>query len=120
MTTHAEPAAPSDRAPRRTATWLVATIAAAAGLFYAYAVWNAVGFLVAQATGPLGLNGLGWVVLLLPVVLPMAVFAAAFALGFRRRAWQLALLLVAGLGVVAVFWLNIVAYAAAYGARLLA
>ena len=77
-------------------------------------------FLATQAGGPLGLNGLGWVVLLLPVVVPMAIFAVGFALGYRRRAWQLALLLLTGLGLAAVFWLDIVAYAAAYGARLLA
>lgn len=104
----------SDIARRRSAlpTWLVATIAGFFGLFYAYAVWGAVGFLIAQANGTLGLNGLGWFVLTFAVAFPILVFAAAFALGWKRRAWQFALLLLAGLGVAAVLWLNVLAYAA--------
>ena len=103
----------------RTPTWLVATVAGAFGLFYAYAVWNAVAFLVTQASGPLGLNGMGWFVLLLPVAFPLLVFAVSFRLGYHRAWWALALILLAGLALVAVFWLNIVAYAAVYGAQLL-
>lgn len=106
-------------AARTTPTWIVATIAILFGLFYAYALWNAVAFLVAQAGGPLGLNAYGWFVLLLPVVFPLAVFGGAFAIGRRRSAGVLTLVLLAGLGVVAVFWLNIVGYAAIYGANLL-
>lgn len=102
-----------------TPTWLVATIAGAFGLFYAYAVWNALAFLIDQANGPLGLNGAGWALLLAGVVFPIAAFAVAFALGWKRTAGSFALVLLAGLGLVAVFWLNIVAYAAVYGATLL-
>lgn len=107
--------------PRKTAlpTWLVATIAGGFGLFYAYAVWNALAFLIDQANGPLGLNGAGWALLLAGVVFPIAAFAVAFALGSRRKAGPFALVLLAGLGLVAVFWLDIVAYAAVYGASLL-
>lgn len=89
------------------------------GLLYAYAVWNAVAFLVMQAGGPLGLNAYGWFVLLLPVFFPVLAFAVAFRLGYRRGYWPLALVFLVGLALVAVFWLNIVAYAAAYGASLL-
>ncbi len=112
-------AAASPSAPRRMPTWVIVAISVFFGLFYAYAVWNAVAFLVTQAGGPLGLNGYGWFVLLLPVFFPLVAFAVAFWLGWRRRAWEFALLLLAGLALVAVFWLNIVAYAAAYGASLL-
>lgn len=100
-------------------TWVVVVIAVVFGLFYAYAVWNAVDFLVAQASGPLGLNGYGWFVLLLAVLFPLLAFGVAFALGWRRSWWEFALVLLAGLGVVAVFWLNVVAYSAVYGASLL-
>lgn len=72
---------------------------------------GALDFLVLQANGGLGLNALGWFVLLFAVVFPILVFAAAFALGWRRRAWQFALLLLAGLGLAAVFWLNVLAMA---------
>ncbi|WP_455132582.1 bacitracin resistance protein [Microbacterium aurum] len=109
-------------APRRapqTPTWAVVAIAALFGLFYAYAVWNAVDFLVAQATGALSLNAYGWFVLLLAVVFPLIAFGIAFALGWRRVWWQFALVLVTGLAVVAVFWLNIVAYSAVAGAYVL-
>lgn len=104
---------------RRSPTWITVVISGFFGLFYAYAVWNAIDFLVTQASGPLGLNAYGWFVLLLAVIFPLVVFGVAFALGSRRSWWQFALVLLAGLGLVAVFWLDIVAYSAAYGAALL-
>lgn len=111
-------ASPSSN-PRRTPTWLLVTISVLFGLFYAYALWNALAFLVSQASGPLGLNGYGWFVLLLAVVFPLLAFGVAFAVGWRRRSWEFALVLLAGLCVVAVFWMNVIAYAAVYGASLL-
>lgn len=107
------PAAP------RTPVWLVVTIAGLFGLLYAYAVWNAVAFLVAQASGALGLNALGWGVLLFAAVLPLLVFGAAFALGWRRTPGRFALVLLAGLCVVAVFWLDVLAYSVVSGASML-
>jgi len=103
---------PAEGAKRRAAmpTWLIAVIAAFFGLFYAYALWNAVAFLISQATGPLGLNGYGWVVLALPIVFPIVIFAIAFAMGWRRRALPFAAILLTGLCLVSVFWLDIVAY----------
>lgn len=93
--------------------WLIATIAGAFLLLYAYVIWNALIFLIQQANGVEGLSGYGWFVLLLPVAFPMVVFAGAFAIGWKRRAAQFALVLLTGLGLVAAFWLNIFAYAAA-------
>lgn len=104
---------------RRQPTWVIVTIAGFFGLFYAYAVWNALDFLVTQASGPLGLNTYGWFVLLLAVVFPVIAFGVAFALGWRRPWWEMGLVLLTGLALVAVFWLNIVAYSASYGASLL-
>jgi len=117
LTTDAAASVPADS--RRTPTWVVVAISAVFGLFYAYALWNALAFLITQASGPFGLNTYGWFVLLLAVVFPLLAFAVAFALGWRRRAWQFALVLFTGLCVVAVFWLNVIAYAAVYGASLL-
>jgi hypothetical protein len=105
--------------PRPMPVWVIATIAGVFGLFYAYAVWNALAFLLIQATGPLGLNGYGWALLLSAVLFPLVVFAIAFWLGYRRRAGEFALALLAGLGLVSVFWLNVVGYATVYGASLL-
>lgn len=103
------------RAPRLP-VWLIVTIAGAFALLYAYVVWTALGFLVQQASGVEGLSGYGWFVLILPVVVPLVVFGLAFAIGWRRGAGQFALVMLTGLGVVAAFWLNIFAYAAASSA----
>ncbi|WP_091232754.1 hypothetical protein [Microbacterium sp. 3J1] len=92
------------RSPR----WLRGLILGLAGLFYAYAVWNAVAHLVSMAQS--GLTGLGWVTLLFGVVFPALVFVFATAIGLRRGVGELALVLLAGLGVVAVFWLSLIGY----------
>ncbi|MGC5170999.1 bacitracin resistance protein [Microbacterium sp. DT81.1] len=107
-------------APRRTPTWLVATIAGAFGLFYAYAVWNALGNLVQAAGLPTGMNGLGWFVWIFAVAFPILVFAAAFAFGYKRPPHHFFLLLLTGLALVAVVWLDVVAYTTLYTASLLA
>ncbi len=104
---------------RATPTWLLVTVSVFFGLFYAYALWNAVAFLIDQATGPLGLNGLGWFILLFAVVFPLIAFGIVFAVAWRRVWWEFAFALLAGLAVVAVFWLNVVSYAATSGANLL-
>ncbi|TDN92611.1 bacitracin resistance protein [Microbacterium sp. BK668] len=96
--------------------WLIATIAGVFLLLYAYVVWTALAFLVQQASGVEGLTGYGWFVLLLPIVFPLVVFGGAFAIGWKRSAGQFALVLLTGLGLVAAFWLNIFAYAAASSA----
>ncbi|WP_407358304.1 hypothetical protein [Microbacterium sp. LTA6] len=88
--------------------WLTWTVIGAAGLFYAYAVWNAVAHLVSFL--PSGLTAIGWVTFLFGVVFPIIVFVLALALGRRRNAGELALLLLTGLGVVAVFWLSLLGY----------
>jgi hypothetical protein len=96
---------------RRMPTWVTVAIAAFLGLFYAYAVWNALAFLISRATDASGLNGYGWFVLILPVVFPLVAFAVAFRLGYLRRWWQFALTMLTGLALVSVFWLNILAHA---------
>ena len=101
-------------AERRTPTWLIATITGFLGLFYAYAVWNAIGNLVetVRVAGDLGLslNALGWFLWLFAAVFPVLVWAIAFTLGFRRAPHELFLIMLTGLALVAVFWLNVVAY----------
>ncbi|MEV8251105.1 hypothetical protein AB0O87_09290 [Microbacterium sp. NPDC076768] len=87
--------------------WLVALVIGLAGLFYSYAVWNAVAHLVTMAQT--GLSGSGWATLLFGVVFPAIVFAFAFVIGRRRRVGELALVFLAGLGIVAVFWMSLIA-----------
>ncbi|MCJ1706744.1 bacitracin resistance protein [Microbacterium sp. VKM Ac-2923] len=91
-------------------TWLVVTIAGIFGLFYAYVVWSSVALLIQQVNGPLGLNGLGWFVYILPIVFPLVAFGVAFAIGGRRRVGEFAIVLLAGLTLSAAFWLAIVGY----------
>lgn len=98
----------ADDAARRGPRWLIALVVGLAGLFYAYAVWNAVAHLIGFARS--GLTGVGWVTLLFGVVFPMIVFVFAYAIGRRRNVGELALVLLAGLGVVAVFWLSLLGY----------
>lgn len=95
---------------RRLPSWIVVTIAGVFGLFYAFVVWSSVALLVQQVNGPLGLNGLGWFVYILPIVFPLVAFGLAFALGARRRAGEFSLAMLAGLTLSAAFWLAIVGY----------
>jgi glucan phosphoethanolaminetransferase (alkaline phosphatase superfamily) len=98
----------------RRPTWIVATIAGAFALLYAYAVWSAISQLVqsVQTTSSAGLslNPLGWIVWLLAIALPIALFALAVSIGRTRGLRTLAILLLVGLSIVAVFWLDVVAY----------
>jgi len=96
--------------PRNLPTWLIVTIAGIFGLLYAYIVWSSVALLILQAGGPLGINGLGWFVYSLPIVFPLIAFGAAFAIGWRRKAGEFAIVLLAGLTLSAAFWLAIVGY----------
>jgi len=88
--------------------WVSALVLGLAGLFYAYAVWNAVAHLITMAQS--GLDAAGWVALVFGVVFPAVVFVFAYLIGRRRRAGELAVALLAGLGLVAVFWLSLIAY----------
>ena len=96
--------------PRRNPTWLVAAIAGGFGLFYAYAVWNALGNLIQATQLPTGLNALGWFIWIFATVFPIIAFAAAFAIGYRRPAHHFLLVMLTGLALTAVFWLDVVAY----------
>lgn len=93
--------------------WLVAVVAGGFGLFYAYLVWVAVALLISQAGDAAGLTATAWAAMVLAVLFPIGVFAVALSLGWRRRARELALLLLGGLALAAVFWVDVVAYFAA-------
>lgn len=96
---------------RRTPFWLEVTLAIAFGLFFAYDAWEAVGNLIGIAgiASTLGtsVTALGWVVLIAAILLPIALFAAAFLLGRRRTAVVQAALYLAGLAVSAALYLDI-------------
>lgn len=96
---------------RRTPQWLVVTIAAFFGLFFAYDLWEAVGNLVglnvAAQSLDTQLSGFGWAVLIAGVVLPILVYAIAFWLGRARGGAARAVLFLVGLCLVAVLSLDI-------------
>lgn len=108
MSTSASPAAVTK--PRAMPTWLIVTIAGLFGLFYAYFVWNAIDYSVLLSHGERPLNGYGWFVLVFAAVAPVIAFSAAFAIGWRRSWWEFSLVKMTGLALVAVFWLDILAY----------
>jgi hypothetical protein len=93
---------------------VLAGIGGVFALFYAYAIWQAIGNLAgsvqAAAAVDVSLNALGWFIWIFAIVFPGIVFAAAFALSWRRGSATYALVLLAGLGLVGVSWLNVVAY----------
>lgn len=109
MTTDAAPAA-----ARRTPLWLLVAITGLLGLLYAYAVWNAIGNLIETVgfygEAGLSLNALGWFIWIFAALFPILVWGAAFAIGHRRSPHELFLVMITGLALVAVFWLNVVAY----------
>jgi hypothetical protein len=78
------------------------------GLAYAFVIWTAIFYAVQLSVG--GMSGYGWVVLLLPAVVTAAVFAVVLVLTRRRSTWALVLMLLAGLGLSAVFLLNTFSY----------
>ncbi|MBS1672355.1 MAG: hypothetical protein JSS74_00110 [Actinobacteria bacterium] len=78
------------------------------GLLYAYAVWNAVAYMIPLVGVVSGLTT--WLALVLAVILPVVLFAFALGLTRRRGLGTVALVLFAGLCVAAVFWLNVVGY----------
>lgn len=94
--------------PARTPTWILVAIGGIFGLFYAYALWQAVGNTIQAAQ--IGLNALGWLVWILAILFPVIAFAVSFALSYRRGTAVYTLVLLTGLALVAVFWLNVIAY----------
>jgi hypothetical protein len=106
--------APAEIPARRSLPrWLTTTLAVVFGLFYAYDAWEAVGNVIGISTLASGLDtsisGLGWVVLIIGIVVPIGVFLLAFFLGRRRDILAQVLLYLAGLGVTAVVALDILA-----------
>lgn len=106
----------STRTRRTAPTWFAATIAGVFGLFYAYAVWAGVSYLVvmAQTASAVGgaLTPVSWIAMIMTIVVPIGTFVVAVLLGRRREAWKLILLLLVGLALTAVFWLNVQGFTA--------
>lgn len=96
---------------RRTPFWLELTLAIGFGLFFAYDAWEGVGNLIGMtgiaAALETSITGLGWVVLIAAILLPVVLFAVAFLLGRRRTPVVQAAIYLTGLAVSAALYLDI-------------
>ncbi|MFB7842729.1 hypothetical protein [Microbacterium sp. NPDC056052] len=93
--------------PRRP-RWIFYTLLGVFGLLYAYAIWNAIAYMIPFVG--LAIGATTWVALILAIILPAVIYVVAIAVTRRRRLGTVALVLLAGLGLVAVFWLDVVGY----------
>ncbi|WP_395242822.1 hypothetical protein ACGGZK_11640 [Agromyces sp. MMS24-K17] len=82
--------------------WLRVVLAAVFGAFYAYDLWEVVESLVQILAFGLGFTPLGWALMVLALVAPIGLFAAAFLLARRRGALLAIACYVGGLAVSAV------------------
>jgi hypothetical protein len=93
--------------------WLSLAVAGVFGIFYAYDLWEAIGNLVNLPVfySAFGLDSaqLPWWLLWVGVLIPPAVFAAAFLIGRRHPLSVKALVFFAGLAVVAALSLGVIA-----------
>ncbi|MET0724811.1 MAG: bacitracin resistance protein [Leifsonia sp.] len=101
-----------DRSPR-TPLWLAVALAIVFGLFYAYDVFEALGNILGISDFATSLdasiNVFGWVLLVLALVLPLAIFATAFTMGRHRGPLVQVVFYAVGLGLSAVLSLDIIA-----------
>jgi formate/nitrite transporter FocA (FNT family) len=83
--------------------WLGVTVAIIFGIFYAYALWSALGQLI-DLPGEFedaGVTGAPWGLTLAGLLTPIVLFALAFWLGIRRNIGDKILIYVVGLLAVA-------------------
>jgi len=112
MTDVARPT-PAERAP---AHWAVVAILVLFGLLYAYDLWEAVETLVVAPPTFVSVGAaVPWTAFIANVIIPFVVFGLAVVLGRRRRLFEKAALLFAGLCLVAVLTLTLTAYVRAGG-----
>lgn len=96
--------------------WVLTAVAGVFALLYAYAVWSAIGNLVAAvgvaSRNGLHLNAMGWFIWIFAALFPVIVYAGAFSFARRRRPGVAILAMLSGLAIVAVFWLDVTGYTA--------
>ncbi len=64
--------------------WVRAALALVFGLLLAYDVWEVVGSLVQILSIGLGFSALGWAIMIVALLAPVGLFAAAFVISRRR------------------------------------
>jgi len=108
---------PQPAASSRLGSVVQGVLTGAMGAAYAFIVGAAVYYLIQMAQA--GISVYGWFVLLLPVIVPMLIFVVALVVARRRTIGAFLFVMLAGLGVSAVFWLDTLSYALRNGASLL-
>lgn len=98
----------TQKAPGRLFSALHGFLTGIGGLAYAFIIWTAVFYAIQLSAG--GMTGYGWFLLLLPAIVAGAVFAIALVLTRRRTLGVFILVMLAGLGLSAVFLLNTFSY----------
>jgi len=93
--------------------WLSLVVAGLFALFFAYDVWEAVDNLISlprfyEASG-LDPAGLPWWLVWIGVIVPVAVFVAAFIIGRRRNVGEKAVIFFVGLAVSSGLGLGVIA-----------
>lgn len=88
--------------------WLQVALAVLFGLFFAYDVWEVVQTILVLTVG-LGaaLTALGWVILIVAAVLPIALFVGAFLVARRRGVLVAVLAYATGLATSAATFLSL-------------
>ncbi|WP_298038036.1 hypothetical protein [uncultured Microbacterium sp.] len=94
---------------KRPARWARALIIAVAGILTVAAMANAIVYLIALVSWDPGAPV--WIMLIVSVVFPLIAFLVALIIGLRRPLLELALVLLAGVGLAMVFWMNVLLYA---------
>ncbi|QEO15674.1 bacitracin resistance protein [Agromyces intestinalis] len=107
MSTAAETTAPA-REPMP--LWLQVALAIVFGLFYAYDVWEVVQSTLVLTVGlGISLTALGWTILAVAAVAPIALFVGAFVISRRRGILIAVLAYAAGLSASAAVFLSLTA-----------
>ena len=99
-----------DESPRPRLATATLIVTALLGLFYAYAVWSAIGNALRYSAAYAEINTAAPILLfLLGILVPVLIFTAAFLFGRRRALLELAVALFAGLAVTAALSLGLIA-----------
>ncbi|WP_036320583.1 hypothetical protein [Microbacterium indicum] len=102
----------TETAARRAAPiWLRGVVFIVFGVLYAYAIWAGITYLIVMASTASAYGGsltpVAWIAMIMTMVVPVVSYAASAILGRGRALWALGLMLLTGLALTGVFWLDV-------------
>jgi hypothetical protein len=115
VTTPGTSSAPTTHLSRtaRVRRWIHIAVAAIFGIVYAYYLWDAIRSLIelpaAYELAGLSRDDAPWSLLVLGIILPIVTFVGALIVGRGRNPLEFALILLTGLGALAVLNLGVIA-----------